>query len=262
MGSSALLAESETISFKIIFDATEAVLAGRDYGAKNGVLPQLAFLEIVSQGREGNIDPKKPDKTKEEIQPIRPDELLLVLGSARIFPVVLTNLTITEQKFLPNLVPLRAEVELKLTVLEPIESRYSALVDTAFAQLTQRRSAAAQEASSASIVDRDLGRTESEYESESDSEWCDVSSDPSSRHSDSATYRVSAEVELLVPRMRTRPPAVRRHIASQSDRLDILAAAYLGDPHLYWRIADTNPSIPPERLVEPGGAIDIPGPAS
>ena len=152
MGSSALLAESETISFKIIFDATEAVLAGRDYGAKNGVLPQLAFLEIVSQGREGNIDPKKPDKTKEEIQPIRPDELLLVLGSARIFPVVLTNLTITEQKFLPNLVPLRAEVELKLTVLEPIESRYSALVDTAFAQLTQRRSAAAQEASSASIV--------------------------------------------------------------------------------------------------------------
>lgn len=89
-----------------------------------------------------------------------------------------------------------------------------------------------------------------------------MSSDPSSRHSDSATYRVSAEVELLVPRMRTRPPAVRRHIASQSDRLDILAAAYLGDPHLYWRIADTNPSIPPERLVEPGGAIDIPGPAS
>ena len=154
MGSSALLAESETISFKIVFDATEAVLAGRTHGTEKGVLPQLAFLEIVSQGREGNVveDPKKQDKTKEVIQPIRPDELLLVLGSARIFPVVLTNLTITEQKFLPSLVPLRAEVELKLTVLEPIESRYSVLVDQAFAQLTQRRSAAAQEASTTSIV--------------------------------------------------------------------------------------------------------------
>ena len=86
----------------------------------------------MSQGREGNVveDPKKQDKTKEVIQPVRPDELLLVLGSSRIFPVVLTNLTITEQKFLPSLVPLRAEVELKFTVLEPIESRYTFLVET------------------------------------------------------------------------------------------------------------------------------------
>ena len=89
-----------------------------------------------------------------------------------------------------------------------------------------------------------------------------MTSDPSSRHADAPTYRVSPEVELLVPRMRTQPPAARRHISSLTDRLDIIAAAYLGDPHLYWRIADTNPSIPPERLVEPGRAIDIPAPAS
>ena len=155
MGSSALLAESETIGFKIVFDATEAVLAGsRGDAAAVGVLPQLAFLELISQGREGTVsdDPKK-DKTKEVVQPIRPDELLLVLGSARIFPVVLTSLTITETKFLPSLVPLRAEVELKLTVLEPIESRYSVLVDVAFAQLTQRRSKAVETSSAPSIVE-------------------------------------------------------------------------------------------------------------
>jgi hypothetical protein len=155
MGSSALLAESEQLSFKIVFDATEAVLAGRAGAAAAGVLPQLAFLELVSQGREGNIadDPKKQDKAKELIQPIRPDELLLVLGSARIFPVVLTSLSITEQKFLPTLVPLRAEVELKLTVLEPIESRYSVLVDVAFDELTRRRSRASEEhATTSSLV--------------------------------------------------------------------------------------------------------------
>ena len=85
--------------------------------------------------------------------------------------------------------------------------------------------------------------------------------DPSSRHSDAPTYRVNPEVELLVPRMRTQPLAARQHVASVTDRLDIIAAAYLGDPHQYWRIADTNPSIPPERLVEPGRPIDIPAPS-
>ena len=110
----------------------------------------------MSQGREGNVveDPKKQDKTKEVIQPVRPDELLLVLGSSRIFPVVLTNLTITEQKFLPSLVPLRAEVELKFTVLEPIESRYTLpRGDRVHPAARRRRVAAAGEASTASIAD-------------------------------------------------------------------------------------------------------------
>lgn len=89
-----------------------------------------------------------------------------------------------------------------------------------------------------------------------------MTTDPSSRHAGADTYRVSPEVELLVPRIRTRPAAVHRHVASLTDRLDIVAATYLGDPHLYWRIADTNPSTPPEQLVEPGGPIDIPGPGS
>ena len=86
--------------------------------------------------------------------------------------------------------------------------------------------------------------------------------DPSSRHADAETYRISPEVELLAPRMRTRPPTARSHTSTVSDRLDIVAATYLGDPHLYWRIADTNPSVPPERLTEPGRVIDIPDPAS
>jgi len=155
MGSSALLAESETISFKIVFDATEAVLAGRTHGQKNGVLPQLAFLELVSQGREGNVaeDPKKQDKSKEVVQPVRPDELLLVLGSTRIFPVALTNLTITEQKFLPSLIPLRAEVELKFTVLEPLESVYSNLAFMAFDQILRRRVTNADLVNAPSVAD-------------------------------------------------------------------------------------------------------------
>ncbi|HEX2063057.1 MAG TPA: hypothetical protein VHE80_01410 [Acidimicrobiales bacterium] len=137
-GSSALLAESEQISLRVTFDATEAVLAG-EAGSDQGVLPELAFLELASLGREGN----PANREREAVQPVRPDELLLFLGQQRIFPVVLTGLTITEQKFLPTLVPLRAEVELKLNVLEPAESPYRRWIDAAFHGLLQKRMAAA-----------------------------------------------------------------------------------------------------------------------
>jgi len=36
----------------------------------------------------------------------------------------------------------------------------------------------------------------------------------------------------------------------QGDRLDNIAAKYLGDPELFWRIADANGAMRPEELVE------------
>ena len=89
-----------------------------------------------------------------------------------------------------------------------------------------------------------------------------MSADPSSRHHDTPTYRVDPDVELYVPRIRTQPPGVRLHRAARTDRPDLLAAAYLGDPHLYWRIADANPSVPLDQLCDPGSTIDIPGAGS
>lgn len=158
-GSSALLAESETISLKVVFDATESLLAGRvDAESTDGVLPQLAFLEVLSTGKEGNT----ADRNRESVQPIRPDELLLILGRRRLFPVVLTSLTITESKFLPTLVPLRADADLKFTVLEPDESAYSGTISAAYARLLSGRttlsSAAAAQDSIVSAIDRELTR--------------------------------------------------------------------------------------------------------
>ena len=135
-GSSGLMAESETISLKVVFDATEAVLANRGNSEK-GVLPELAFLELSSLGREGKEQER--GSTFEAIQPVRPDELLLILGRARIFPVVITNISIVEQKFLPTLIPLRAEVDLKFNVLEPTESAYRVWINAAFEELRYAR---------------------------------------------------------------------------------------------------------------------------
>lgn len=40
------------------------------------------------------------------------------------------------------------------------------------------------------------------------------------------------------------------HVVSQGDRLDIIAAKYLGDPTQFWRVADANDTSRPEELTE------------
>ena len=45
------------------------------------------------------------------------------------------------------------------------------------------------------------------------------------------------------------------------DRLDSLAARYLGDPELYWLLADANGVLRPDELLEEAGrriAITLP----
>src|SRR5690242_6159935 len=43
---------------------------------------------------------------------------------------------------------------------------------------------------------------------------------------------------------------VQRHAVVEGDRIDNLAAQYLGDPELYWQIADANGAIRPSELTE------------
>ncbi len=40
------------------------------------------------------------------------------------------------------------------------------------------------------------------------------------------------------------------HLVTQGERLDHIAARYLGDPELFWRIADANRAMRPEALTE------------
>jgi nucleoid-associated protein YgaU len=44
------------------------------------------------------------------------------------------------------------------------------------------------------------------------------------------------------------------HTISQGDRLDNLAARYLGDPRQFWRLCDANGVARPDELVETVGA--------
>ena len=54
---------------------------------------------------------------------------------------------------------------------------------------------------------------------------------------------------------------VARHVVSALDRPDLLGAKYLGEPLLYWRIADANAVIDPNELTDTLGrrvAIALP----
>ena len=43
---------------------------------------------------------------------------------------------------------------------------------------------------------------------------------------------------------------LQEHIVTQGERLDNIAAKFLGDPELFWRLADANGAMRPEALVE------------
>ncbi|ABF39860.1 conserved hypothetical protein [Candidatus Koribacter versatilis Ellin345] len=48
------------------------------------------------------------------------------------------------------------------------------------------------------------------------------------------------------------------HTVHQGDRLDLIAAKYLGDPLMFWLIADANGAIDPDTLTEtPGTTLNI-----
>jgi hypothetical protein len=50
-----------------------------------------------------------------------------------------------------------------------------------------------------------------------------------------------------------------RHVVAGQDRPDLLAAHYLGDPLLYWRLADANAVIDPHTLTaHVGSSVRIP----
>jgi hypothetical protein len=55
---------------------------------------------------------------------------------------------------------------------------------------------------------------------------------------------------------------LQEHTVSEGERVDNLAAQYLGDPELYWRLCDANVVRRPEDLTsEPGSRIRITLPA-
>lgn len=80
---------------------------------------------------------------------------------------------------------------------------------------------------------------------------------PNSRYHTTALARMTAPDgrEMVYLRRRFVPPpeqfaTLREHSVVQGDRLDSLAATYLGDPEVFWQLCDANGAIRPDELLE------------
>ena len=84
---------------------------------------------------------------------------------------------------------------------------------------------------------------------------------PNSRYHgvDTARFIAANGRPMVYLRRRFVPPpekftVIQEHTVAEGDRLDNIAAKYLGDPEQYWRICDANGAIRPEELTERVGS--------
>ena len=109
----------ETIQLEVAVDATDQLERGTPPATQVGIHPQLAALEML-------LYPKSPLVIANEallragmLEIVPPEAPLTVLvwGPTRVVPVRLTDFSITEEMFDPNLNPIHAKVSLGLRVL-------------------------------------------------------------------------------------------------------------------------------------------------
>ena len=87
--------------------------------------------------------------------------------------------------------------------------------------------------------------------------------DRSSRFYDQPTYSVPGvdvtdRVVLYQPRLASTFPSNGTYRVQPGDRLDLIAHSLLGDPFLYWQVADANPDATLDELAEPDRTIAVP----
>jgi hypothetical protein len=112
-------APTETVSLTVELDATDQLETGDPVAGALGILPALSVLEMLLHPSSANVIANAVLLAAGTIQivPAKPPTAILVWGPARVVPVKLTNLQITEQAYSPALVPIRASVEVGADVL-------------------------------------------------------------------------------------------------------------------------------------------------
>jgi len=111
----------ETIKVEAELDATDQLEFSTQFplAAQLGLQPQLAQLEMLVNPTVETLlaDDNMANAGTLEIIPLEQPLTLFVWSKSRVVPVRLTDFSITEEAFDPNLNPIRAKVSLGLRVL-------------------------------------------------------------------------------------------------------------------------------------------------
>lgn len=82
---------------------------------------------------------------------------------------------------------------------------------------------------------------------------------PTSRYHQTAIGELTIDGrEVVYLKRRFVPPpenfaVLHEHTVTEGERLDHIAARYLGDPEQFWRLCDANGAVRPNELLEPVG---------
>jgi hypothetical protein len=109
----------ETMKLDVEIDATEQLERGDGIAGSMGVYPALAALEMLLYPKSALVIANEVllNVGVIEVIPAEAPLTLFIWGVNRILPVRLTELSITEEAYDPNLNPIRAKVSLSLRVL-------------------------------------------------------------------------------------------------------------------------------------------------
>ena len=110
---------SETIKVEAELDATDKLETGDDQTVQTGLHATLAALEMMVYPSSAHLlaNNDKASGGTLEIVPASTALTVFIFGPRRIVPVRITEFSVTEEAFDPNLNPLRAKISLGLTVL-------------------------------------------------------------------------------------------------------------------------------------------------
>lgn len=109
----------ETLKVDAEIDATDQLELGEGQATQVGLHPQLAALELIvyPTSAQLNANNQLAQSGTLEIAPMESPLTLFIWSKNRILPVRLTEFSITEEAFDPNLNPIRAKVSLGMRVL-------------------------------------------------------------------------------------------------------------------------------------------------
>jgi hypothetical protein len=109
----------ETITLTVEIDATDQLETGDPLATALGIYPQLSSLEMLLYPKSAVVIANAALAAAGSIELVATEAplTLLIWGVKRVVPVRLTQFSITEQAYDPDLNPIRARVQLGLRVL-------------------------------------------------------------------------------------------------------------------------------------------------
>jgi hypothetical protein len=142
----------ETIKLDAEIDATDQLETADTQATQVGIHPLLASLEIIIYPSSAQLQAnnRRAQAGTLEITPVIAPLTLFIWSKNRIVPVRLTDFSITEEAFDPNLNPIRAKVSLGMRVLNVDDLGFNAKGGSLFmAYQQQKEKLAAQSAGGA-----------------------------------------------------------------------------------------------------------------